>query len=124
MPNVTCPHCRTRLQLKDIYAGRRIRCVACEGVLTVPSLPASGPLADPGPPVAPPAPPAQPVAVQRTTRFLTALKAKEWLIGPAELITYSRDGSRALFVTGGNTIQLWDVDEVKELYRFTSHTRR
>src|SRR5437667_178152 len=42
MLNVTCSHCRTRIQLKDAYAGRRIRCVACEGVLTVPSLPAAG----------------------------------------------------------------------------------
>ena len=38
MNNISCPHCRTVLQIRAELAGKSVRCPKCQGVLTIPAL--------------------------------------------------------------------------------------
>lgn len=53
--DIQCPSCQRKLSIGDQYAGQLVKCPACAGVFSAPSL--APPLAPPVPPPAPPPPP-------------------------------------------------------------------
>jgi hypothetical protein len=61
MPAISCPSCGKTLSVGEQYAGKKVRCPSCQGVLTVPSLTAPTAASEEVMPVPPrPARPAMP----------------------------------------------------------------
>ncbi len=83
---ITCPHCKRAMLVDERLAGRKGRCKACQQMLTVPSLPTSGPAASgDGKPQAPqeskPSGPATPSDVEEEAAALFSDEPK-----PAEAV--------------------------------------
>jgi hypothetical protein len=93
---ITCPHCKRGMLVPENLAGKKGKCKACQGILTVPQLAApNGPAAEAAKPPAPrpaaaaPAPPSAPADVEAAAAALFADEPKPVEPVEVKLIDFS-----------------------------------